>query len=47
MCELISSLTTVNGVILKLNIRRELNQLKIELINAKIKEKNFKERLRL
>ena len=47
MCELISSLTMVNGVIHKLNTRRELNLLKIELTNAKIKEENYKERLKL
>lgn len=47
MYGLILSLTMVNGVILKLNIRRELNLLKKELTNAITKEKNYKERLRL
>ena len=46
MYGLISNLTMVNGVILKLNIRRELNPLKIELTNAITKEENYKERLR-
>ena len=47
MYELISSLTMVSGVIPKQNTRRELNLLKIELTNARTKEENYKERLRL